>query len=299
LIGNLESNFIAEARRRGETTVVRDDNLQVVAFSGKGTEQILDPATTTKRVTFEVHGQLARITLTRPPLNVIDFQMMDELLGALQELERRREISVMIISGGDRAFSAGVDVGVHTPDKVQTMLQKFHSVIIALTKLPKVTIAEVHGVCLGGGAELAMVCDMCFTAPDAKWGFPEITLGCYPPVACTALAALVGQKRAAELVFTGRTFTGEEAAAWGLANEAHPEGELQQAIQRTVDHLLKLSPAALAVAKKAFYVWDSIHLDKGLARAEKIYLEELMQTEDVKEGIAAWTEKRKPAWKGK
>jgi cyclohexa-1,5-dienecarbonyl-CoA hydratase len=179
------------------------------------------------------------------------------------------------------------------------MLQKFHGVILALTKFPKITIAEVHGACLGGGAELAMVCDMCFTTPDAKWGFPEITLGCYPPVACTALAALVGQKRAAELVFTGRTFCGEEAAAWGLANEAHTESELQQAIQRTVDHLLKLSPAALAVAKKAFYAWDSMHLDKGLARAEKIYLEELMQTEDEKEGIAAWMEKRKPVWRGK
>jgi cyclohexa-1,5-dienecarbonyl-CoA hydratase len=179
------------------------------------------------------------------------------------------------------------------------MLQKFHAVILALTKSPKITIAEVHGVCLGGGAELAMVCDMCFTTPDAKWGFPEISLGCYPPVACTALAALVGQKRAADLVFTGRTFSGEDAAKWGLANESHPEAELQQAIQRTVDYLLKLSPAALAMAKKAFYAWDSMHLDKGLARAEKIYMEELMQTEDVKEGIAAWMEKRKPSWKGK
>jgi cyclohexa-1,5-dienecarbonyl-CoA hydratase len=179
------------------------------------------------------------------------------------------------------------------------MLQKFHGVILALTRFPKITIAEVRGACLGGGAELAMVCDMCFTTPDAKWGFPEISLGCYPPVACTALAALVGQKRAADLVFTGRVFSGQEAAEWGLANESHPEDELQQAIHRTVAHLLKLSPAALAVAKKAFYAWDSMHLDKGLARAEKIYLEELMQTEDVKEGIAAWMDKRKPSWKGK
>src|ERR1041384_8265592 len=154
---------------------------------------------------------------------------------ALRQLEQRKEISVVIISGSERGFSAGVDVAVHTPDKVQIMLQKFHSVILTLTKFPKITIAEVHGVCLGGGAELAMVCDMCFTTPDAKWGFPEIILGCYPPVACTALAALVGQKRAADLVFTGRTFTGEEAAAWGLANESHPESQLQQAIQRTVD----------------------------------------------------------------
>jgi cyclohexa-1,5-dienecarbonyl-CoA hydratase len=252
-----------------------------------------------KRVTIEAHGALARVTLTHAPLNVIDLQMMDELLAALQQLEQRKEISVVIISGGERGFSAGVDVAVHTPDKIQTMLQKFHGVILALTKFPKITIAEVHGVCLGGGAELAMVCDMCFTTPDAKWGFPEITLGCYPPVACTALAALVGQKRAADLVFTGRTFSGEEAAAWGLANETHSQGELQQAIQRTLDHLLKLSPAALAVAKKAFYAWDSMHLDKGLARAEKIYLEELMQTEDAQEGIAAWMEKRKPEWRGK
>lgn len=258
-----------------------------------------NPATTANRVAVETHLQLARITLTRSPLNVIDFQMMDELLAALRQLEQRNEVSVVIISGGARAFSAGVDVAVHTPDKVQTMLQKFHAVILALTRSPKITIAEIHGACLGGGAELAMVCDMCFTTPDAKWGFPEITLGCYPPVACTALAALVGQKRAAELVFTGRTFSGEEATAWGLANESHPQGELQQAIQRSVDYLLKLSPAALAVAKKAFYAWDSMHLDKGLARAEKIYLEELMQTEDVKEGIAAWMEKRKPVWKGK
>jgi cyclohexa-1,5-dienecarbonyl-CoA hydratase len=257
------------------------------------------PPMTAKRVAVEIKDAMARITLMHPPLNVIDFQMMDELLAALQQLEQHNEICAVIISGGERGFSAGVDVAVHTPDLIQTMLQKFHGVIFALTKFSKITIAEVRGVCLGGGAELAMVCDMCFTTPDAKWGFPEITLGCYPPVACAALAALVGQKRAADLVFTGRTFSGEEAAAWGLANEAHLEGELQRAIQRTVDHLMKLSPAALAVAKKAFYAWDSMHLDKGLARAEKIYLEELMQTEDAQEGIAAWMEKRKPVWKGK
>jgi cyclohexa-1,5-dienecarbonyl-CoA hydratase len=255
----------------------------------------------TRRVVVEQQGPLARIKLTHPPLNVIDFQMMDELSSALQQLEQRREVSVVVLSGSKeaRGFSAGVDVAVHTPELIHTMLQKFHGLIMALVKFPKITIAEVGGICLGGGAELAMVCDMCFTTPDAKWGFPEITLGCYPPVACTALAALVGQKRAAELVFTGRTFSGEEAAAWGLANEAHPEAELQKATQGTVDYLLKLSPAALAVAKKAFYAWDSVHLDKGLARAEKIYLEELMQTEDVKEGIDAWLEKRKPVWKGR
>ena len=236
---------------------------------------------------------------THPPLNVFDFQMMDELAATLREIEQRSDVSTVILSGGERAFSAGVDVAVHTADKVHTMFQKFHGLILALTRLPKITIAEVQGPCLGGGAELAMVCDMCFTTADAKWGFPEITLGCYPPVACTALAALVGEKRAADLIFTGRTFTGAEAAEWGLANSAHAKDEIGHAIQERLDRLFQLSPAALAHAKKASYAWDSIHLDKGLARAEKIYIEELMQTEDAKEGIQAWLEKRKPEWKGR
>ncbi|MGZ7060818.1 MAG: enoyl-CoA hydratase/isomerase family protein, partial [Candidatus Angelobacter sp.] len=102
-----------------------------------------NPTTLANRVAVETHGQLARITLTHPPLNVIDFQMMDELLAALQQLEQRREVSVVIIKGGERGFSAGVDVAVHTPDKIQTMLQKFHGVIGALVKFPKITIAEV------------------------------------------------------------------------------------------------------------------------------------------------------------
>lgn len=252
-----------------------------------------------KRVNLELDASLARITFAHPPLNVFDFQMMDELRDALSALEQRNEISTVILSGGERAFSAGVDVAVHTPELVPTMFQKFHGLIMALAKFPRITIAEVHGACLGGGAELAMVCDMCFTTPNAKWGFPEITLGCYPPIACAALAALVGQKRAADLIFTGRIFSGEEAAAWGLANDACAEGALEEVIQGKLNHLLKLSPAALAHAKKSFYAWDSIHLDKGLARAEKTYVEELMQTEDAKEGIQAWMEKRKPEWKGR
>ena len=261
----------------------------------------MSTSTTTaeKRLALAVHAPMARINFAHPPLNVLDFQMIDELLEALQTLDQRCDVSVVILSGGERAFSAGVDVAIHTPDKIQTMLQKFHGLIGALARLRKITIAEVHGVCLGGGAELAMVCDLVYTTEKAKWGFPEITLGCYPPVACAALAALVGPKRAADLIFTGRVMSGEEAAAWGLANEAHPEGELAEALQTTLDHLLKLSPAALSVAKKAFYAWDSIHLDKGLARAEKIYLEELMQTQDAQEGISAWLEKCKPEWKGR
>lgn len=251
------------------------------------------------RLKLELQAPLARISLQNPPLNVIDIAMMEELAGSLAEIEMQPDISAVVLSGEGKAFSVGVDVAAHTVDKVEAMLGKFHAVIRALIGSRKITIAAVHAHCLGGGAELAMVCDVVITTETAKWGFPEIKLGCYPPVACTALAALVGQKHAADLILTGRTISGKEAAAIGLVNRAVPESELQPAIHGYLQHFAKLSPAALAIAKKASYAWDSMHFDKGLARAEKIYFEELMKTEDAQEGIAAFLQKREPQWKGK
>jgi cyclohexa-1,5-dienecarbonyl-CoA hydratase len=247
----------------------------------------------------ELDGPVARIALRNPPLNVIDVAMMEELNHSLAEVETRPDVSVIVLAGEGKAFSVGVDVAAHAPDKVEEMLAKFHAVIRVLVATKKVTIATVHGYCLGGGAELAMMCDMVYTTDSAQWGFPEIKLGCYPPVACTALAAIVGQKRAAELILTGRTIGGKEAVESGLANRAVPESELAAAVGECIEHLRKLSPAALAMAKKASYAWDSMHFDKGLARAERIYFDELMKTSDAQEGIRAFIEKRAPKWIGK
>jgi len=249
-------------------------------------------------LTVSADPPIARISLCNPPLNVIDIPMMTELAQSLAEIEARSDVSVIVLSGEGKSFSAGVDVAAHTPDKVEEMLTKFHAVIRALVATKKVTIAAVHGHCLGGGAELAMVCDIVYTTASAQWGFPEIQLGCYPPVACTALAALVGQKRAAELILTGKTIDGKEAAEIGLANRAVAGGELAAAVDGATEHLCKLSPAALALAKKASYAWDSMHFDKGLARAERIYFDELMRTSDAHEGIRAFMEKRVPKWTG-
>jgi cyclohexa-1,5-dienecarbonyl-CoA hydratase len=248
------------------------------------------------RLSLVLSPSIAHITLHNPPLNVIDIPMMEELTRTLSEIEARSDISVIVLSGEGKAFSAGVDVAAHTPDKVEEMLNKFHGVIRALVASRKVIIAAVHGHCLGGGAELAMVCDIVYTADSAQWGFPEIKLGCYPPVACAALAALVGQKRATELILTGRTISGCDAAKMGLANHSVPSEKLDEAVNECASHLQKLSPAALSVTKKAVYAWDAMHFDKGLARAEKIYLEELMKTSDAQEGIRAFMEKRSPKW---
>lgn len=250
------------------------------------------------RAFVENDGSVASITLRNPPLNIIDIRMMEELSQSVAELEAQPRLSVLVIKGEGKAFSAGVDIAAHTPDKVEEMLSKFHAIIRALVGMKKVTVSSVHGLCLGGGAELAMVCDFAYSSEDAEWGFPEIKLGCYPPVACTALAALVGQKRAAEMILTGRSISGREAAEIGLATRAVPGAQLTSAVDACVSQLLHVSPAALGIAKKASYAWDSIHFDKGLARAEKIYFEELMKTSDALEGIRAFLEKRSPKWRG-
>ena len=251
------------------------------------------------RIALEVRAPTARLVLNNPPLNVIDLAMMDELSLALAELNRRDDVCTLVLSGAGNTFSVGVDIAAHTPDQVASMLSKFHGVIRALLGTKKVTIAAVRGHCLGGGAELAMVCDLIYTSDTSSWGFPEIKLGCFPPVAATILAALVGQKHAADLIFTSRNISGQEAASIGLANRALPDLAIEPAVNESIRQLSKLSPVTLAITKKAMYAWESMHFDKGLARAEKIYLDELMKTADVHEGVKAFLEKREPVWKGK
>jgi len=248
------------------------------------------------RIAVELRPPAARITLNNPPLNVIDLRMMEELRAALEQVETHPEIGAIIFAGSENAFSAGVDVAAHTPDKVRGMLADFHSVIRSLVSHSKLTIASVRRHCLGGGAELALMCDIIYASPDSVWGFPEIKLACYAPVASVALSAIVGQKLAAELLLTGRTLSGGEALAAGLVNGLadDPETLVADCIQR----VSQLSPVALRIAKKAFYAWDSIHFDKGLARAEQIYNDELMKTADAQEGVAAFLERRRPKWAG-
>jgi cyclohexa-1,5-dienecarbonyl-CoA hydratase len=250
-----------------------------------------------KKINVELTGPVARITLNNPPLNVIDIPMMEELADAIADSERRAGVIAIVIAGGERAFSAGVDIPSHEPRSVKEMLTKFHGVIRALLATRKLTIANVKRHCLGGGAELALMCDVIYASEDAVFGFPEIKLAAFPPVAMVALSAVVGQKRAAELVLTARSLTSREALEMGLVNGIAADPETL--VTETLSRVQQFSPAALAIAKKAFYAWDAIHFDKGLARAEQIYLEELIKTEDAKEGIRAYTEKRRPRWVGR
>jgi cyclohexa-1,5-dienecarbonyl-CoA hydratase len=250
-----------------------------------------------RRITVDLQVPVVRITLNNPPLNVIDMEMMGELQAALEQAEAIPQIAAIVLAGDERAFSAGVEIGAHAPDNVRAMLGAFHGVVRAVAASRKVTIAVVRRHCLGGGAELAMVCDIVYASPDAVFGFPEIKLGCFPPVACAALAAVAGPKLAAEMILTGRTLTGNEALAAALVNGVADDPETL--VRECLSRLSQLSPMALSLAKKALYSWDAFHFDKGLARAEQVYVEELMKTSDAAEGIRAYTERRRPQWTGK
>ena len=250
-----------------------------------------------QRLTYELSGTLARITLNNRPLNVIDCRLCDELLLAFCDAERHSTITAIVIQGSERAFSAGVDIASHDPHVFEPLLRKFHKVIRAIATSCKVTIASVRRHCLGGGAELALVCDLIYAADDAVFGFPEIKLASYPPVAMVVLPSVIGQKRAAELLLTARSLTAKEALEMGLVNGIAADPDTL--VTETLARLQQMSPAALAIAKEAFAPWDAKCFEKGLARSEQIYLDELMRTEDAKEGIKAYVEKRRPVWKAK
>jgi len=235
------------------------------------------------------NGSVGTITMDHGRQNVIDFAMMGALASAFFEFECDPSVTTVLLRGNAENFSAGVDIPSHTPDKVPVMLEKFHAVIRQMAQSEKVLIAEVRGNCLGGGAELALMCDMVFTTPDARWGFPEIKLACFPPVACAVLAACVGQKRAAELILTGRTFSGTQAVEYGLANEA---GDPARLALDAAEQLRGLSGQVLPIAKRAMYSWKAIHWDKALAHAEKLYLEELVKQGDMERSVRAWCDKR-------
>src|SRR5437899_4380603 len=151
-------------------------------------------------IQFHPGPRVASIVLNRPPLNIINLEMLAELNAAWSEVEDLKAQVAVFSAAGDRAFSAGVDVADHMPGKIEGMIEKFHHLIRRIRKSDCVTIAAIHGYTFGGGAELAMVCDLVIAAGETQIGQPEISLGCYPPVAAAYLPGAIGFHKASEMV---------------------------------------------------------------------------------------------------
>jgi len=253
-----------------------------------------------KNIIFEKTDEVAKIMINRPPLNVLNAETLLELTTALENIRKDRNLKVVIITGaGDRAFSAGVDVKDHFPDKIDATLDLFHKVFHLLAKVDKPTIAVVNGLALGGGCEVAMACDMVIASDKAQFGQPEIKVGAIPTVATVLLPRLVGRKKAFELIFTGDVVGAAEAEKIGLVNKVVPSDKLEETTSALVDKLRENSPVVLKLVRMAVYQGLDQNFEKALDGVTDIYLRLLIRTEDAVEGLKAFLEKRKPLWKGK
>lgn len=249
-------------------------------------------------ILLEKKADTAFLTLDRPPLNVLDLPALRQLQAALDSLRTDEAVDFLVIrGGGERAFSAGVDVKDHTRDKVPEMLEVVHGAIRTLLSLPQITIAQVRGACLGGGCEIASSCDFILASEKSFFATPEIQVGCYPPVALARFPSQIGYHRAVELILTGRRIPAREAAAIGLINRAVPAAGLDAAVQKLLEELRGKSRAVLRLTLKGLRELSLKGFSERLARSEEIYLKELLKTDDVEEGARAFLEKRKPAWR--
>lgn len=249
-------------------------------------------------IRYEVSNGLATLTINRPPFNVLDIPTMEEISVALNRCRTASDVKLLVITGaGEKAFSAGVEVADHTPDKVDRMIDVFHGIFRRLQSMPMPTLAAVNGAALGGGMELAIGCDMIVAAAGAKFGQPEIKLAVFPPVAAVLLPRLVPPARAMELLYGGENILAEEALQIGLVNRVFPRESFAADVQAFVAPYLQLSRAALVSARKAVRAAADKPFAAALDAAETIYLKELMNTDDAKEGLSAFLDKRKPVWR--
>jgi cyclohexa-1,5-dienecarbonyl-CoA hydratase len=252
--------------------------------------------TAERLIRVERRGGAQWIILDRPPLNVLDISMLEELESALS-VAAAADASVIVLTGAGKAFCAGVDVSDHMGERATLMLRSFHAVIERLLGLEQPVVAVVGGAALGGGCELLLACDVVIARAGTKFGQPEIRLGVFPPAAAALLPLLVGRQRALDLILTGRMIQADEAYALGLISRVLPADGFAEAAEAMVAELASLSPPVLRLAKQATS-GDPAKAVTRLHSAERLYLDNLMKLADAHEGLVAFLEKRAPVWKG-
>jgi enoyl-CoA hydratase len=253
------------------------------------------------KVTSQYESGIALIQLNRPKeLNALNRELMQEVRDALQQLDKDETVRVIIITGNEQAFAAGADIKQMADQSAidMLMIDQF-STWDQIRKTKKPIIAAVSGFALGGGCEFVMTCDMVIASETAKFGQPEIKIGTIPGAGGTQrLTKAIGKAKAMELILTGRFLSAEEAHFYGLVNKVVPvEMYLFEAVQLAKE-IAQMSPVAVLLAKEAINRSFETHLDEGLLLERKnFYL--TFATEDQKEGMKAFIEKRKPVYKGK
>src|SRR5580693_405926 len=249
-------------------------------------------------------ARIATITLNRPDKrNAISFELIDDLLQALEEVAKSDAL-VVILTGAGKAFCSGMDLDDlkallgRSPEQnlqdSQTMVRLFR----ALYEFPKATIAVVNGAAIAGGTGLALLCDFTLAVPEAKFGYTEVRIGFVPAIVSTFLLRQVGEKQARDLLLTGRLFGADEAARMGLINEIVPPESLMTRARELASLLMQNSPTSLRATKQLLTDQAGGELDVQLDAALRENAA-IRNTADFREGISSFLEKRKPTWTGK
>lgn len=251
-------------------------------------------------IRYELKNGVAVLHLEAAPLNILGIEMLETLNRMLDEISADPKVQVVLLrSSIAKVFSAGAAVGDHMPDKVNKMLTAFHRVVRTLDRWNKVSVAEVDGICLGGGAELAFACDLVVASERTEFGFPEIDLGCFPPVAAASLANRIGWHFAADYVLTGRRFKANEAMQRGLVNRVVTEAELSKAAWDYAEALTQKSASVLRLTRRALRESREVPFAQALWACEEMFREQLIRSEDYNEGLQAFLEKRPARWSGR
>ena len=249
----------------------------------------------------ETRGRVGLITLNRPQaMNALNNQLMREVMDALESFDKDDGIGAMVITGNEKAFAAGADIKEMADKSITDMMDRDHVAVFGrIRTIQKPVMAAVSGWALGAGCEVAMACDMIVASESAKFGQPEITIGVIPGAGGTQrLTRAVGKALAMEMILNNRTLTAQEAYQFGLANRVVPvDGYLDAALQ-LADEIASRAPLALRAAKRMVNQSYERALAAGLEEEKQTFYN-LFASEDQKEGMQAFIEKRKPEWKGK
>src|SRR6185503_13115042 len=240
---------------------------------------------------------ITRITLNRPPANVLSVDMMQELATAIESLEYQKDVKLVTFFASGKYFSAGFELTDHLGDRGYLMLESFRRIFEALGKLDKATLAVVGGPALGAGCILAAGCDIVLAAQSAKLGHPESRGGVFNTVAAALLPRIVGRKRAFELLMMGTSLGAADAERIGLVTRAVPDDRMDAEVAAVVQRFQESSAPIVQLARRAIVGGQDLSYEEAVRHAEDVYLNHLLATQDVEEGLRAVAEKRKPVWK--
>jgi cyclohexa-1,5-dienecarbonyl-CoA hydratase len=253
----------------------------------------------TGTVGYQVRDDVAYVTLDAPPLNLLTAAMMGDLAAALERAGHDRTLKAIAVTSAGRAFSAGADVGEHRPEQAPAMIEGFSRLFHALGASELPLVMAVDGAALGAGFELALMADVLLASDRASFGQPEIRLGFFAPVAVAWLPARIGIARAIEVTSTGRTYTAGEMQVMGLVSRVVTPEELPAALEAVLTDMRRASPVVMRMNVRLARQLQGRPFEEARREAERVFLGELMATEDVREGIAAFYQKRRPAWKNR